>query len=1409
MKKRHCIFCLLLWLLSAQLVLANVEIHSTQLTTVNGLSDNTVRHIYQDSKGFLWIATLNGLNRYDGNSFVKYYPEDAAESLSNHRIKKVIEDSNGFLWVKTFSESFSCYSLKEDRFIDYIKNENYHPLYKEILLQDNVIWLWGNSDGFVRIVYENGTFTPTFYGTRGRTLETDNILVVEEGIGNDVYVRTEKGLYHWTNDSLKYLSSRSFIKSLFYKDSAIFIDSDGEIWMDSNQRFEKVGEIPLRHQMTITDALNIQEQCVIFTSSSSFLFNMRTGQMSKAPSSLQVPNGVVSKDNHHNYWIQNGTGNLHYVHAESGDVQDFSLIPQEKRSLLSREQYHILHDSRNLIWITTYGNGVFVYNPMSQELQQFTADDDRFSCLASNFLLNIMEDRSGSIWIGTEHCGISHVKIISEGSQRLYPTDSGNNLVRMIKQKENGDICVGIRNGGSFLYDSTLSVQKKKNPQQYSVYAMAEDARGKEWVGTRELGLLTQGRQFRMSSNPDSLSNDAIFAILKDSKDRMWIGTFGGWLNWIVSDKGGIKFRQICIDEYGQRWIRCLIEDKNGWIWAGTSGGILVFHPDSLSMDSSAYYCYSRTNKSLRSNEIRSLLQDKSGRIWIAESGAGFCVCTPEGNYGQLSFKHYNTGNGLVNDKVQAFAEDLQGLIWISTEYGISCFDPEEETFENYFFSNDILENVYSDNCAITLQDGRLAFGSNQGVLIIDPQKMGKKRNVPMNVTFTDLRINGILVHPGDTDSPLHQVLSYTTSLTLKHNQNSFAVEFSTLDYSDSNPTNFTYFLENYEKEWSVPSPLNFAAYKNLPSGTYRLHVKACNVTGQQEQNEAVLSITVEPPLWATNGAVAVYVILLAIVFYIIMRTIVHMNALKNKIEIEKQLTEYKLVFFTNISHEFRTPLTLILGALEKLSNVRNIPNEAYKPLQSMNKSSRRMLRLVNQLLEFRKMQNDKLSLSVEDTDIISFLYDRFLDFNDVAEQKEMDYKFLSSMESYRMYIDRDKLDKVVYNLLSNAFKYTPDKGKVTFTVNIDEKNGECCFCIADTGIGIPKNKRKDLFKRFMQTNFSNDSIGIGLHLSYELVQIHKGTISYKENEGGGSIFSVCLPTDFSLYAENDIVVAQHPQIQREEEKLQWDVGYKMALSEPLNKRKILVIEDDNDIRNLLKEEIGRYFEIETASDGDKGLDMANSTEFDLIVCDVLMPGLTGFEVTKKLKSNFKTSHIPVILLTALDSPEKRLEGIENGADAYISKPFSLKYALTRIFQLIEQRDRLREKFSKEPIAQHETLCFTNKDKEFIEKLTETLDKNISRPDFSVEEFASLMQLSKTGFYSKVKGVTGFSPIEYLRIVRLKRAASLLVTDRNVSIAEVSYQVGFNDPLYFSRCFKQQFGVSPSNYQKKGFSVKE
>ncbi len=737
--------------------------------------------------------------------------------------------------------------------------------------------------------------------------------------------------------------------------------------------------------------------------------------------------------------------------------------------------------------------------------------------------------------------------------------------------------------------------------------------------------------------------------------------------------------------------------------------------------------------------------------------------------------------------------------------------------------------NVYTEGCA-QLKDGRLAFGNNHGPIIIHTKQIKNKEKIP-SVTFTDLKLNGISVRPADMDSPLTAALAYTDAISLKYYQSSFVIDFSTFDYPISTNTRFSYKLEGYDDDWSIPSTLNFAAYKNLPAGTYYLHVKACSVSGIWSDNEETLEIKVTPPFWATGWAFFVYILIAGIIMYFVYRTIRNINNLRNKIKVEKQLTEYKLVFFTNISHEFRTPLTLIQGALDRIHRTHNIPKEIRYSIKLMDKSTQRMLRLINQLLEFRKMQNNKLALSLEETDVIAFLYEIYLSFQDTAESKNMDFKFIPSVNSYKMYIDKGNIDKISYNLLSNAFKYTPSCGKIEFSIYIDKQKQLLIMKVTDTGVGIPKEKRNELFKRFMQSSFSSDSIGVGLHLTHELVHVHKGNICYEENPSGGSIFIVTLPTDSSIYQSNDFLIPEnailkeeaqnHPslsalneenahseseeEIDKEVENIEKELKTELNASDqegPLNKRKILIIEDDNDVREFLKEELTPYFEVAAEADGKNGLEYAHNNDIDLIISDVMMPGYNGFEITRKLKSDFSTSHIPIILLTALNAAESHLEGVKSGADSYITKPFSTKLLLASIFKLIEQRDKLKEKFSNDLSAKRPVMCTSDKDKEFVENLTKIVEEQLTNPEFTADDFASMMSLGRTIFYRKVRGVTGYTPKEYLRIMRMKKAAELLST-KKYTVSEVTYMVGINDPFYFIRCFKAQFGISPSSYQKR------
>ena len=673
------------------------------------------------------------------------------------------------------------------------------------------------------------------------------------------------------------------------------------------------------------------------------------------------------------------------------------------------------------------------------------------------------------------------------------------------------------------------------------------------------------------------------------------------------------------------------------------------------------------------------------------------------------------------------------------------------------------------------------------------------------NVILTNLKVNGITVQVGEKDSPLTQALSYTQNIKLDYDQNSFIIEFSTLDYSLAFPSRFIYKLSHFDNEWSTPSSLNFASYKNLSPGTYHLHVKACNSAGIWSDEETVLNIGITPPFWETTWAYLFYFLVVVIVLYVAFCLIRNFNNLRNRIQVETQLTEYKLMFFTNISHEFRTPLTMIQGALEKIESLNKIPKEMVYPIQLMNKSTNRMLRLINQLLEFRKMQNNKLSLMLEETDVMVFFYDIYRSFKETADDKHIYFHFAPSTSSYKMFVDQSKLDKIVYNLLSNALKYTPKGGKVVFAIIVNEEVGKLFISVSDNGVGIPKEKQGELFSRFMQSGFSHNSVGIGLHLTYELVNVHKGSISFDENEGGGSVFTVILPLDSSVYGKNDFLVSsilQEESFVHEQCDTYLTVNHDSVTPDPLNKKRILIIEDDGDVRKFLETELGIYFEIISEPDGLSGLQKAQSFEVDLIICDVLMPGMNGFDVTRKLKRDFETSHIPIILLTAMSTSENKLEGVESGADAYITKPFSSRLLLARIFQLIEQREKLKRKFSNDPAMTSQALCSTELDRKFGEKLQTILEKQLDNPEFTIEDFASAVGVSRAAFFRKVKGVTGYTPNEYMRILRMKRAMELL-QEGIYNVSEIAYKVGMNDPLYFSKCFKSHFGAPPSAYLHK------
>lgn len=1079
----------------------------------------------------------------------------------------------------------------------------------------------------------------------------------------------------------------------------------------------------------------------------------------------KVPNGRVLTDNKGGKWIYNNTGILRKVVGDS--LITLRLLPNET-NYIDYERFNIVEDNHGLVWISTYGKGLFVFNHDLNQGQHFVANEKGESPIASNYLLCITADRRDGVWVSAEYGGVSHLQVMDKGVVRIFPNARENldlsNVVRMVKKQRDGSVMVGTRDGCLYHYSADMAQMLVKSHFDSNIYSVVEMPQGRMWIGTRGKGIYgIPGLDFK---------NKKVFCLKPDDRGRMWIGTFGEGLSVAIPRGEGYEVRTFFADSVGLNEVRCLAIDRKGMLWGGTSGGLFCVDPTRFAADGKGLRVYKR------GSEIHDMLVDRQGRLWLTVPGEGL-VCMQDGN-----FRILDASQGLINNMVQSVVETEDGNLWVSTQQGVSCWKAKDNSFDNYLFSRVMMGNVYNENSAVCLDDGRVLLGGNYGLTIINPSRISHVKG-QTSVVFTS--------HP------------YSDEMTLSYEERSPKINFSTLDYSDVNNVKYTYWLEGYDSSWSIPSPTPWVNYQNLPFGSYRLHVKASYSDGIWGK-ESVLDISVEPPFYLSVWAWVFYALFLTVVIVMVVKSIREKNILKGKIKFEQEFTRYKLVFFTNIAHEFRTPLTLIQGSLEKEKRIMKTNHwqlELEKTVRTMDKSVQRMLRLIDQLLEFRKMQAGKLKLSLQETDVVMFVQGICKMFDDAAESKQIDFKFESQLPAYLMYLDQQKMDKVVFNLLSNAFKYTHAKGTISVSLSFTDV---MTIRVADTGVGIPQEKREQLFSRFMQSSYTGESFGIGLHLTHELVRTHHGEITYQENEGGGSVFVVTIPLQKDCYEASDFLVKDSPILkadltkERDGQEEKTTDAVPSAPSAPLNRRTILLIEDDNDVREFLLSELESCFDLKVASDGKAGIAMAKELDVDLIVSDVMMPGMNGFELTKRLKNSFETSHIPIILLTALSTDENVLEGTESGADAYITKPFSPQLLMARILQLLNQREILRQKFGKVPQEIRSAMLRNEQDSLFVKRLDSIVYSRLGEQDLSVDKVAGLLHLGRTIFYKKVRGTTGYTPNEYIRVIRLRKAAELLKEgEKNVS--EVAYAVGFDNPYYFSKCFKEQFGMPPSQYR--------
>ncbi len=1242
------------------------------------------------------------------------------DGLPSNAVSDIYQDQKGFMWFST-NNGLARYDGNQ----------------MKVYLQDSAYA--SSSDRRVKRITEDKDFKYMWIYTASETF-----YCLDMTTGHLVDYLSEAKGWRAQERPLHFTQSKLQENGLFYmwgpKDGGLIVDyRDGNFKVKHLSAKEMEAILPKLQDVKMADKQLVQK--------------------------CKVPNGRVLTDNKGGKWIYNNTGILRKVVGDS--LITLCLLPNET-NYIDYERFNIVEDNHGLVWISTYGKGLFVFNHDLNQGQHFVANEKGESPIASNYLLCITADRRDGVWVSAEYGGVSHLQVMDKGVVRIFPNGRENldlsNVVRMVKKQRDGSVMVGTRDGCLYHYSADMAQMLVKSHFDSNIYSVVEMPQGRMWIGTRGKGIYgIPGLDFK---------NKKVFCLKPDDRGRMWIGTFGEGLSVAIPRGEGYEVKTFFADSVGLNEVRCLAIDRKGMLWGGTSGGLFCVDPTRFAADGKGLRVYKR------GSEIHDMLVDRQGRLWLTVPGEGL-VCMQDGN-----FRILDASQGLINNMVQSVVETEDGNLWVSTQQGVSCWKAKDNSFDNYLFSRVMMGNVYNENSAVCLDDGRVLLGGNYGLTIINPSRISHVKG-QTSVVFTS--------HP------------YSDEMTLSYEERSPKINFSTLDYSDVNNVKYTYWLEGYDSSWSVPSPTPWVNYQNLPFGSYRLHVKASYSDGIWGK-ESVLDISVEPPFYLSVWAWVFYALFLTVVIVMVVKSIREKNILKGKIKFEQELIRYKLVFFTNIAHEFRTPLTLIQGSLEKEKRIMKTNHwqlELEKTVRTMDKSVQRMLRLIDQLLEFRKMQTGKLKLSLQETDVVMFVQGICKMFDDAAESKQIDFKFESQLPAYLMYLDQQKMDKVVFNLLSNAFKYTHAKGTISVSLSFTDV---MTIRVADTGVGIPQEKREQLFSRFMQSSYTGESFGIGLHLTHELVRTHHGEITYQENEGGGSVFVVTIPLQKDCYEASDFLVKDSPILkadltkERDGQEEKTTDAVPSAPSAPLNRRTILLIEDDNDVREFLLSELESCFDLKVASDGKAGIAMAKELDVDLIVSDVMMPGMNGFELTKRLKNSFETSHIPIILLTALSTDENVLEGTESGADAYITKPFSPQLLMARILQLLNQREILRQKFGKVPQEIRSAMLRNEQDSLFVKRLDSIVYSRLGEQDLSVDKVAGLLHLGRTIFYKKVRGTTGYTPNEYIRVIRLRKAAELLKEgEKNVS--EVAYAVGFDNPYYFSKCFKEQFGMPPSQYR--------
>jgi ligand-binding sensor domain-containing protein/signal transduction histidine kinase/DNA-binding response OmpR family regulator len=1370
------VFLLLITLFHSFGIAQPYKLRFDHLTTNDGLTNNSVSHILQDKKGFLWINTKNGLNRYDGRVF-KYFNYIPGEinSLSDNEINFALEDSRGNLWIAT-QDGLNILNPVTEKINQFAYNHLLSSNELTALAEDKFGNIWiGTRKGLNR--FDTNSNKITSFKTDPsdkKSLRSSNIKSICSDKNGNLWIGTVKGLYRFDfksnsfqvflNDSL---SPNSIASNVI---SYIAEDRNGNLWIGTVNGLSKV--------IQSGDEINFEN----------YFFDDGTETTKKL-------NRIRSFDDDRkgNLWIGTIGGGLILFDPATTHYSNYQYSENDLSSINDNEIFAVCVDNFDNVWIGSSKRGISKYSPTKSRFDLFKPEPFALKELPANDITAIYADNENRLWLGTNGNGI----LIYQLDENYYPF--------------------------KLLFE--LKKEDKSGLSSNYITSIIKDRDGFYWIGTLAGGLIRFNEFTRkieiFKTNRDdslSLSNNYINTIYEDSKGDIWIGTSAGGVNKF--NKQNNSFIRYMYDpakvqkNLNSPEVTSICEDNNGNLLFGTTtGGLNLFNRNTKKF---THHTFSSENiNGISSRKILCIYKDKKGRIWIGTYGGGLNL------FSNNSFVHYGEKDGLSSNIIYSINEDDAGKLWLATNKGLSRFNPESKDVKNFDESDGLQGREFNARTVAKMPGSNaIYFGGTKGLNIYHHLTISGSTNLPA-IVISDFKVFNQSVILGD-DSPLKENVSFAKEINLSHNQDVISFSFASLDLTSPFKNQYAYKLEGFDKDWIYSGNQNEVTYTNLNPGDYIFKVKATNSDGIWNENATQIKLIIHPPFWRSWWATIFYVLVAAFGIYAIRKYEMSRIKLRNELKLKEfesqklhEVDQIKSRFFANLSHEFRTPLMLIKGPVEQL-RTQISDSDINSKLNMVSRNIQNLQTLIDQLLELSQLEASAIPVKAKKENIVTRLRGLAASFESIAKQRNIELSFTSELKSLDVWFDTDKLEKVINNLLSNAVKFTQKGGSISVFLNvtaIDEKEF-AQIIVADTGIGIDENKIDKIFDRFYQVddspNKSFGGSGIGLALVKELVDLHKWNISVISKLNSGTEFTLRIPLydylDDSQKITESIVIRSNNDFDSENEPLstsETEIERKEESSQQKNlKPSILIVEDSEDVKIYLKDLLRNDYNILEAENGIKGIETAAENSPDLIISDIMMPSMDGIEFCRRIKSNWETSHIPVILLTAKVSSESKIEGLETGADDYLIKPFESRELFVRIKNLLEQRKRLREKFSKEIKISADSITTNSADNEFITKAFDVIEKNMSNPDFTAEDLARELYVSLSQLRRKLIALTGESPGEFLRSFKLKRAAQLIL-EKKLSITQIAFEVGFHSPSHFTKAFQQQFNCLPSEFTDK------